>query len=510
MLNQNQNPDILVKESNFLDHHPNWLLPCLVVLFLLASVIRIKEIQAPGLLIEREYTSAIFARHFYFDENETVEPWRSEIATITKERQPVVEPPLTEFLVSLFYRVTGREELWYARILTSTFWLVGGIFLFKTARLLLSVDASVVATTYYLFVPSGILTSRSFQPDSLMMMMYLASLFCIVRYFFRPSLNLLLIAAVVSGTTLLVRPLVLFAIFGAFIALSIYFNRSWKRVINRSFIIFSTITFFFILFYYGYGILIADFLRWKVDDSFRPFLLLRSVFWHDWFQLGVSQIGYTALIAALLGFPLLNKKPVQALSLGLAVGYIIFGVVFTFHIHTHGYYHIQLIPLLAFCAAPLVVEIVHTLRGASRYWWMPASAALVVIMYFGYRQVNEGLHQAVFENIASAQEIGELVHHNEKTVFVAYHYGLPLEYYGQLSGAFWPKSSTYWFYREVGERELSVQERIQAFGFDPDYFVITNFNEYGRLHKDLRDYLVENCQVAAQEEDYLIYEKCVY
>jgi hypothetical protein len=510
MLNQNYNADISTRESSFLNHRPNWLLACLVVLFLLASLIRIKEIKAPGLLVEREYTSAIFARYFYFNENETVVPWRSEISRITKERQPIVEPPLTEFLVSLIYRIVGREELWFSRLLTSVFWLAGGLFLFKTARLLLSVDAAVVATAYYLFVPSGILTSRSFQPDSLMMMMYLASLFCIVMYFLRPSMNLLLIAAVVSGTTLLVRPLVLFAIFGAFIALSIYSNRSWKRIVDRPFIIFSTVTFFFIFFYYGYGILIVDFLRWKVDDSFRPFLLLRSAFWHQWFQLGVSQIGYTALIAALLGFPLSNKKPVQALCLGLAVGYVIFGVMFTFHIHTHGYYHIQLIPLLAFCAAPLVVEIIYTLRRASHYWWVPASAALVVIMYFGYRQVNEGLHQAVFENVVTAQEIGELVHHSDKTVFIAYHYGLPLEYYGQLAGAFWPKSSTYWFYRESGERELSVQERIQAFDFDPEYFVITNFNEYSRLHQDLRDYLVENCLVAAQDDDYLIYEKCVY
>ena len=34
----------------------------LILLFLLAALIRLDEIQTPGLLLDREYTSAIFAR----------------------------------------------------------------------------------------------------------------------------------------------------------------------------------------------------------------------------------------------------------------------------------------------------------------------------------------------------------------------------------------------------------------------------------------------------------------
>jgi hypothetical protein len=123
------------KNSNSVIYKPNWIFACLVLLFILGGLIRLKEIKAPGLLIEREYTSAIFSRYFYFDDNETINPWRREIVEITKQRQPVVEPPVTEFLVSLIYRLVDREVLWYARILTSAFWLIGGVFLFKTARL---------------------------------------------------------------------------------------------------------------------------------------------------------------------------------------------------------------------------------------------------------------------------------------------------------------------------------------------------------------------------------------
>jgi 4-amino-4-deoxy-L-arabinose transferase-like glycosyltransferase len=41
----------------------------------------------------------------------------------------------------------------------------------------LSTGAALVSTAFYLFAPLGILLSRSFQPDALMMLMFLVSLF---------------------------------------------------------------------------------------------------------------------------------------------------------------------------------------------------------------------------------------------------------------------------------------------------------------------------------------------
>jgi len=61
-------------------------------MFLLATLIRLDEIKAPGHLLDREYTSAIFARAFYFTNNNAIEGWRRDIAVIAKDRQPVLEP----------------------------------------------------------------------------------------------------------------------------------------------------------------------------------------------------------------------------------------------------------------------------------------------------------------------------------------------------------------------------------------------------------------------------------
>lgn len=137
---------------------------CLFIKFLLATLLRLDEIKAPGHLLDREYTSALFARAYYFSNNEAVEHWRRDIAITTKNQQPTLEPPLLEYLVSLIYRLVDREEIFFARYLTNAFWIVGGIFMYLIAKKLLSTDAAVVANAYYLFVPMGII-SRSFIPE---------------------------------------------------------------------------------------------------------------------------------------------------------------------------------------------------------------------------------------------------------------------------------------------------------------------------------------------------------
>ena len=198
----------------------------------------------------------------------------------------------------------------------------------------------------------------------------------------------------------------------------------------------------------------------------------------------------------------------QALLTGLWFGYAIFGLVFTHHIHTHNYYHLQLVVIIALSLGPLLTYVLHRLRSVSAYWYRPLSitAILVVIVFFNGRNVHAGLQMPVFESEELAQEIGEIVNHSQHLVLVARHYGVSLEYYGQLSGSPWPKSIEYWLYRRPGERELSVQERLDNLEFKPEYFIITDFNGFEQRHTDLKEYLHEYCPLLIRTDQYLIYE----
>lgn len=498
-----EQPSILFKQNS------RWLTFCLTVMFLLATLIRLDDIRTPGHLLDREYTSAIFSRAYYFENNDEVEDWRRDIAFIEKAQQPVLEPPLLEYLVSLVYRAVGREEIFFARYITNLFWLVGGIFMFLIARKLLSTKEALLATGYYLFVPMGILISRSFQPDSLMMMMFLISLYALVYYFDAPSTKRLLIAAILTGITLILRPLVIFAIFCAFLAFSFYRHQAWKKIIDLPLVIYSVVGLLPFLFYYGYGIIFAGFMRWKVTTSFMPYLLIKKGFWLGWFDNVIDVSELIPLLLAVIGFFLLRKKKVRYLIVGLLTGFVLYSLAFTYHIHTHPYYHIQLFPIVGLCLAPAVFHTLESLKHtAGKSWMIPVFIAGLLIAQFGYKKVQQQLYQYHVESPTIAWEIGELVHHSPRTVYVSYYYGLPLEYHGEFGGAPWPVRIEDEFYRRPDEKELSVQQRIAELQFTPEYFVITNFDLFNRKHQDLKVYLEANCVLKTQTDQYQIYESC--
>nr|MDQ3006843.1 hypothetical protein [Chloroflexota bacterium] len=200
---------------------------------------------------------------------------------------------------------------------------------------------------------------------------------------------------------------------------------------------------------------------------------------------------------------------VQFLIIGLAVSFVVFSVTFTYHIHTHPYYHIQLFPIVGLCLAPSMVSIVQSMRqAAGKFWWAPVVVAFLFVSYIGYREARGSLYQTRLEDPAVAWEIGEVIQHSPRTVYVAYYYGVPLEYYGEFGGAPWPVRIEDEFYRRPGEKELSVQERMTSLGFEPEYFVITHFDLYNRKHQDLQVYLKNNCSALKETNAYLIYANC--
>ena len=490
------------------ERNPRLLLAALLLLFFLAAAARLYRLEAPGMLIDRDFTSAILAHDFYLQRTDDGPEWRKEIAHRTRLNQPILEPPVTEWLASWVFQIMHGEQLWAVRLLTTAFWLTGGIFLFEIVSALVSKDAAVFGLAYYLFLPLSILLSRSFQPDSLMMMLYLAALLAIVRYGQRGSNGWLLAAGITSGVALLVRPLVLFPTFGAFAAVIVHKEGSWKALLRRPFLLFSLLSLIFPLLYYGYGIVFAGFMRWKIQSSFRPDLYLHREYWKGWLELAVAGLGYAALIGAGAGFALLQKSMARAVMIGLALGHVVFGLVFTMHIHTHGYYQAQLIPTVAIAASVLVAVVADKLRHTADWkFWLPSLlGVLLLVTYVNVREVRRNLGFQVYESVQTDREIGELVNHSDSVLFLSRYYGMPLQYYGELTGSYWPRSITYYLYRR-DEPELSISERVANLSFTPEYFVITDFGEYNRNHADLKAYL-GNCPLLAQTDNYLVYEFC--
>ena len=262
-----------------LDTRPKLLIAILIAVFVTAAGVRFYRLDATGMLVERDFMSAIIARDFYFSRVSNVEPWRRDLVGILRASQPIREPPVTEWLASLAYSAAGKEDIRYARLLTSFFWLAGGFFLYRITQSLVSTDGAVFALIYYLFAPMSVLLSRSFQPDALMMLLFLMSLYLIVQYHQSPSRTRLTGAVLATAVTLLVRPLVMFGLLGAFVIPLIRRRSFWRSVLTRESLIFASLSVMPSVAYYGYAGFVTRTLATQMDTSFNFHLFVHREYW---------------------------------------------------------------------------------------------------------------------------------------------------------------------------------------------------------------------------------------
>src|SRR6185503_3383439 len=120
----------------------------LVLLFAIALTIRLYDLTDLPLDFHptRQLLSAIKARGLYYETQPNGVPtWKLETAIRMAKLKADVEPVVLEQLVAFTYRFTG-EQLWIARIYSSCFWLIGGVFLFRLARQFVSFEGALVAT----------------------------------------------------------------------------------------------------------------------------------------------------------------------------------------------------------------------------------------------------------------------------------------------------------------------------------------------------------------------------
>ncbi|MDX1378639.1 MAG: glycosyltransferase family 39 protein, partial [Anaerolineales bacterium] len=164
----------------------------------------------------RQLFSAIKARGIFYQTAPDIPEWQRDIALRTYEAEATIEPPVIDTLVAKSYQVFG-EHLWIARIYSSVFWMIGGIFFFLLARELLSLDEALLSLTVYLLLPYGVIASRSFQPDPLMVMSIVIGWWGAVRWSKQPAWKWVLVAGFAGGFAIFIKLTAIFFIAGGYI-----------------------------------------------------------------------------------------------------------------------------------------------------------------------------------------------------------------------------------------------------------------------------------------------------
>lgn len=483
----------------------------LALFFLFSLLLRIDHLGNSRHVAEVQYRSALLARSFYFNMTDSIPEWRRQANANSLQNFLTREPSITEFLTAIGYKLLGGENLKIPALLTSIFWLVGGFFLYRIARDWVSSEGAIVAAAYYLFVPLGVILSISFQPDSLMIMMYVISLYAILQYHEKPAWNRLITAAILSGFAILAKPLVFFVVTTAFLGPAIHQFEGLRQFINKKLVVFFVICYLPSALYYGYGIFFTGDLMRQVEWSYLPQLLLTREYWRDWMQTALEVVGLTPLLAAIIGIPLAQKGIFRAFLAGLWGGYILFCLVFTYHIRYAGYYHAHLIPIVALSFAPMASLLIRQIRRSTSgwYWSLFYAAAAALLLFVNFRNINRMIWSSSnFESREVAEQIGEIVGHSNRVVYIASAYGIPLEYYGELTGAYWPRNVSDHDTTLGINRVLSVEDRLENLGFTPEYFVITAMYEYDTHHGDLKEYLTQKCRLVESSDQFIIYDSC--
>ena len=278
------------------------------------------------------------------------------------------------------------------------------------------------------------------------------------------------------------------------------------------------------LVYYVYGLYIAGFLAEQTSGRFLPELLLWPEYWSGWLKLaarvvgtGASRgasdlvIGTAVLVAALIGVTLIRDRLMKALVIGMLAGYVLFGLVFTWHIHTHDYYSLMLVPIVAIPLGALLAEPVAWARRRGRYqvallWSVYAGLILLVVLADGLKATRAMDWKDAESLVSTSREIGERIDHSTRTVMLARHYGKALMFYGEIAGSYWPTRSDLVLDEASGKDVPDARQRLRSVirSESPDYFVVTDLDELA-VETDLQEALADY-GVLADTDSYRIYD----
>lgn len=478
----------------------------LVVLFGLGIGVRLFNLTNPPLDFHptRQLLSALKARGMYYQSTPGLPDWQRKMAIQQWRLKAEVEPEVFERLVALTYRVTG-VQLWVPRVYASFFWLIGGVFLFLLVRDLASVDGAVAATAYFLFWPYGVIASRSFQPDILMIASIVIFWWSIRRWSKNQTWPWAVFAALAGGMAIYVKFVAAFFVVGA--ALPTALSTLGRRMIrNPQIWTMAVLGSLPATIYVYYGVVERSFLGRQFGGRFIPSLLLSPLNYIQWAALAGVAAGTLAVALGLLGLLLARDRAVRALLIGLWVAYLLFGLIFDYHIATHDYYHLPLIPIVALSLAPSAEAFIGWLAGLTSGKWLrlPVYGVLLYAVLGVTWESRAALKAVDYRpQVAMWAQIGDKMGHGPNVVALTQDYGSRLEYWGWQNAVIWPNSGDT-DYHEVRGGSITFAELFDKLTLGNAYFLVTDFGEFSR-QPELKARLT-GFAVYAQGDDYVIYD----
>jgi len=418
----------------------------------------------------------------------------------------VFEPPILERLVAWTYQIVGGEHAWIARIWNAFFWLLAALVLSDLARRSTSLAGGLVTLAYFLILPLGVLVSRAFMPDSLMVLMIVVSGSLLVRWSRSPAWGPAILAGLACGAAILVKgriaPMILVSVLMVGLG-----DRRWRRLLREPQLwVIGILTVVIPGLYYG--ILISTSTAGWVSDFTLAvvWMLLDPSYYSRWLA-WLDQLVYVGVM--LLGFvgTVLLPAEVRRLNLGWWAGFVVTSMLVPYHAVTHSYYSLPLVPAIALGLAPVGQLLQERLRRLSIGWKaLAAAASLLMVFYPAWRSRSVIVGNDYRGEPLGWQRVGQALPTDGAIIAITQDYGYRLTYYSGRTVSLWPSVADQ-DYAELRGHNTSddftevFAEKAQGYR----YFLVTNMGEL-EAQPDLDAYLRQNFPIVREGDGYLLFD----
>ena len=479
----------------------------LAFLFLIGLSLRSLQFTEPPLDYHptRQLRGALISRALYYRWLPSADSATRAIAIDSAKGEPQYEPPIQDALVALSYMIAGGEYLWLGRMWSILFWLIGGWFVYLLASRISSTDGGVIAVAYYLFLPLGVLVSRSFQPDALMVMLLVITAYALLMWSDERTWTWAIVAGLSAGLTVLVkgRPLPIIAAMLAGIMLSagkptdtIRDGKAWS-ILGLS----ALLPAFYYIGVIGRGT--AGIL--KAYSIGLAGLLLDPAFYIRWLNFFDGLLFLNLAFIGVVGIVLLRKQP-RGLMLGLWFGYVLYGLALPYTIYTHDYYNLPAVPIVALSLAPLAALLLARVARLQLGWQLFVVAVGVTLIAYRAWLVRSGIMGTdYFAEPAGWIAMGEELPAQGSIIGLTHDYGARVAYYGRRSVAVWPTGQDYAFYALQGGNKGTFDEEFETRAKGYDYFLVTLMGELENQPL-LKQKLFDQFPLAAEGDGYLLFD----
>jgi 4-amino-4-deoxy-L-arabinose transferase-like glycosyltransferase len=484
----------------------------LIALLLFGIGLRLVDLTDPPLDFHptRQLRAAIIARGMYYEMAPSTDPVVTTKAMQLRAALESYEPQIFERLTALSYLVTGSETLWTARLFALLFWCIGGVFLFDLARRMVSWEGGLVALAYYLLLPLAVQASRSFQPDPLVTLWIILSLWTAYRWSQNRTWGWGLATGIVAGLTLLIK---ITALFFLAPAVTLLVLDIWGlRKVFRRWEVWAAFVFAVLIpgsFYIAQkGQSAMNYIGFWTGSFYN--LWMEPAFYVQWLKTLDRLFNLVLLVAGLAGTALFHTRGERNALLGMWLGYGVYGLYFPYQIRTHEYYSLMFVPVVALSLAPLGQLLLQVLRSRPLFWRIVSAAAVLVGIAYPVWVTYTGLIGVNYSAEATAwRKMGEELPQDGQIIALTHDYGYRISYYGWRQVLIWPTTDELEMLSQRASSNNGGAEDFEQLFLAKtqgmDYFLITRFDQL-EAQPSLRAYLYDHYPIMATGDGYLLFD----